>query len=385
MKILSVTWSIYDNRLKQFCSDFTGGGLVIKNICEYIGRKEESYLFIGKYKVPEMRLGNIHLIGTSLEPDVENVQSNVNENHLQTMINAFLKALQKIKPNFVNVHGLGDFTRRCVEICIEKKIPYVYTEHLYIDINQKIIGYEKHIQYEHAIYKIPDLKIIAVSTGMKKNILKNFPDIPEDNIHVVLNGTDFTAKNVKSEYVEKYHLWDKKVLLCVGSIIARKNQLQLVDAYMKLPIDIRDNIKIIFCGKDCMQGKLQEKIALKELEDKLIYAGAVSSEEMKKYYSIADGLIMPSLAEGLSIAALEALTYGIPVILFSDSECADDLNDHRVVCFADGRNSENLADAIVDWYQKDWNKEYIVRYSKYFSMERMAEDYLNYYTEHLNI
>lgn len=51
MKILSMAWTIYDERLREFSKDCTGGGLVIKNICEYIGRDVASYLFIGKLNV----------------------------------------------------------------------------------------------------------------------------------------------------------------------------------------------------------------------------------------------------------------------------------------------------------------------------------------------
>ena len=93
---------------------------------------------------------------------------------------------------------------------------------------------------------------------------------------------------------------------------------------------------------------------------------------------------MSSLAEGLSIAALEAIAYGLPVIMHQDSECADDLNDENVVCFAQGRSSKDLAKAMVRWYQKEWDRESIVRYSKKFTMERVAKDYLDYYTQRLS-
>ena len=132
-------------------------------------------------------------------------------------------------------------------------------------------------------------------------------------------------------------------------------------------------------GNDRLKGALSEAICQSENQKNLIYAGAVSSEEMKEYYSIADGLIMPSFAEGLSIAALEMIAYGKPIIMFSDSECVDDLNDPKISVLAKERTNAGLAKAIEKWYFQEWDTEYIKKFSDYFSMERVTEDYLTYY------
>lgn len=381
MKILFMAWSIYDDTgtLPQFCKHCTGGDLVIKKICEYVGKKNESYLFIGKCKIPRMDLGNIHIVGT----EKQNIEFISNEQRLHAMASAFEDALDEIKPDIVNIHGLGVLAKKCIEICILKNIPYVYTEHLYIGIEQKIQGYDTSIEWEKDLYSIPDLKMITVSTGMKRKILKDFPQISEENISVILNGTDFSAQKLDSDLKQRYSLYDKKVLLCVGTVLDRKNQIQAVDAFCMLPRQLREKIKILFCGVDGMEGRLQNKIFEMGMQDELIYVGSLSNKEMKEYYSIADGLVVPSKAEGLSIAMLETIAYGLPIVMFSDSECAEDLNDEKVVCFADDRSSQGLAEAMERWYHRVWDHNYIMQYSKYFSMERMAEDYIKYYKSRL--
>lgn len=384
MKVLSMAWSIYDAKIDKFKNNCTGGGLVIRNICEYIGKEVESYLFIGSCHLSEQKIGNIQIVGTENKLNENDNDLVKDEEYLKNMTQKFALAIDKIKPDIVNFHGIGVLMQYCIQICKDKRVPYVYTEHLYIGVNNFIEGYDTSIKWEKMVYNIPQLPIIAVSHGMKKKILQDFPKIPESNIEVILNGTDFIAENIENNYKEKYQLYKKKVLLCVGTILVRKNQMQIINSYLKLPTDIRDNLVVIFCGRDNMQGRLQEQIRVKGLENKLIYAGAVSSEDMKTYYSIADGLIMPSLAEGLSIAALEAIAYGLPVIMFQDSECAEDLNDNNVVSFACGRDDQTLADAISLWYQKQWNKDYIVEYAKQFTMERMATNYINYYKMRIN-
>lgn len=376
MKILSVAWTIYDDRLKEFCTNCTGGGLVIKNLCEYIGKKEESYLFIAKYRLPEMMLGNIHIVGNDISDKEEDCDLDVNEAHLEEMTRAFKFAIEEIKPDVINIHGIGEFAIRCIHICQEYNIPCVFVEHLYIGLNKKFKRYDKDVLWEKELYSIPNLRIIAVSSGMKRKILNDYPNIKESDIHVIKNGTDFSAQMVQSTLKEKYGLHSKKVLLCVGTITERKNQLQVIDAFQLLPQKIKEHIAVIFCGVDRMAGRLQEEILSKDLEKQLIYIGAINSSEMKEYYSIANGLIMPSYAEGLSIAALEAISYGLPLIMFSDSECAEDLNDEKVSILADNRSSQKLANTIIHWYENNWDKKYIKQFSTNFTMERMADEYI---------
>ncbi len=384
MKILSMAWTIYDERMKEFSKDYTGGGLMIKNICDYIGKYAESYLFIGSRYLQEQRIGNICITGTDYKLNDQETDTVKDGNYIRNMTEKFSLTVEKIHPDMVHFHGLGELMQQCIRVCINKNVPYVYTEHLYIGMHRKIEKYDRAVEWEKALYSITDLPVIAVSHGVKKRILQDFPQIKESAVHVIPNGTDFVAEKVKSDILEKYQLQNQKVLLCVGTILVRKNQIQVVEAFMQLPEEIKSNLKVIFCGKDRMEGCLQEKIVVTGLDKNLIYTGAISNPEMKKYYTIADGPIMPSLAEGLSIAALEAIAYGLPVIMHQDSECADDLNDENVVCFAQGRSSKDLAKAMVRWYQKEWDRESIVRYSKKFTMERVAKDYLDYYTQRLS-
>lgn len=385
MKILSMAWSIYDDRMQEFRHNYTGGGLMIKNICEYIGRKQESYLFIGRCKLPETRLGNIHIVDTlsCTEAGIEDEGIDDNERHLRQMTRAFETAIERINPDIANFHGIGALMQRCIEVCHRKNVPYVYTDHLFIGSKSNFIGYDTNIELEKQVYNIPDIKVIAVSSGMKRKILENFPHILSDDICVIKNGTDFQAIREKGDLQQRYSLESKKVLLCVGTLNHRKNQCQIVRAFKLLPHFVQENLKVIFCGKDRMNGELQKEISNAGLQESLIYAGTVSSAEMKKYYSVADGLIMSSYAEGLSVAALEAIAYGLPVIMFQDSECAEDLNDDKVVCFAKERTDLSLAQAITMWYEKKWEKEYIIKCSEYFTMERVADDYIKYYRTRL--
>ena len=371
MKILSVTWTIHDERIKSYSSNFSGGGVVIKNLCEYLGEKEESYLYLGQYDTPDLQLGNINIVSNILQGNTYD-----NYSRVERLIIKFKQVLSELSPDIVNVHGIGEMAIECIKVCKEYNIPCVFVEHLYIGLHKTFEKYDRDILWEKELYNIPDLDIVAVSNGMRRKILRDYKDINKNNVHVIINGTNFSWQQIHSDVREKYSLQKKKILLCVGTITQRKNQMQLVEAYKNLDYNLQENISVLFCGLDRMNSALCEKIKAYGLDEKLIYVGTIDNDEMKKYYSVADGLIMPSLAEGLSIAALEAISYGLPVIMFSDLECADDLNDPKVVSFAEQRSDDALMHAIKKWYEKQWDSDYIKEYSGNFSIKTMGDEYI---------
>lgn len=377
MTIISVTWTIYDDRLKAFMNNCTGGGLVIKNICEYIGRKEKSYLFLGQVLLPEIRLDHFTILETLSE---EAPDKSDNENYLNYLACQFERHLMSLRPQIVNFHGIGDFVNKCVAVCERLGIPYVATNHLYIGINNTYSGYERCRVWEDDLYLKPDIQVTAVSTGIKKRIEKDYPNLKD--VKVILNGTDFMSNFDSEEVVLRgANLQGKKILVCVGTISERKNQIQIIDAFEYLRSDVKENLVILFCGNDRLDGKLQEKITEKALDDQIIYCGALTSKQMKTIYSIAEGLIMPSKAEGLSIAILEAISYGLPIIMFADSECAYDLDNEKVVMFAKDRGDEALGESICNWYNKVWDKPCIKTFARKFTLEHMAQEYIDFYNK----
>ena len=171
-------------------------------------------------------------------------------------------------------------------------------------------------------------------------------------------------------------------MACVGRIYKRKNQIQLTRIFKHLPEKIKKELVIVVCGVEPQKipgmEDLINAIKKEKVENKVICIGELDEEGMKGLYSTVDGLIMPSMSEGLSLVALEMLVYGKPVIMFSDNETAVDVCDPCAVVLAEDRSDASLARAVEEWYDKDWDQEKIHEYATYFSMERVAQDYVAY-------
>lgn len=376
MKVLSIIWKVYDDRLEGF-SDDKNGLIVVRDLCEYLGRKIESHLLLGQKYLPGLQLGNIHIVDSkSIKEKCDGMS------HLEVMIKAFEKALMEIRPDIVHIHDPGEFCRMCMKICVERRIPYIFTAHSFVGKNQKITKMmERDIIWQREIYTTPGINIVAVGNGLVDKIITDYPQLKKEQLRVIQNGTDFKFEMVYSDLKSKLGYEGKKVLICPAKITRLKNQIQVVKAFQLLSKSVSEKVGVIFCGNDRLKGELQKEIKVAGLTNSMVYVGALNSMQMHLYYSISDGMILPSVTEGLSIAALESITYGLPLIMFSDIGCARDFNEDNISCLAKERTDQALAEAIEEWAIRDWDRDFIKEFAANFTMERVADEYIACYQD----
>jgi len=98
----------------------------------------------------------------------------------------------------------------------------------------------------------------------------------------------------------------------VGRVVELKKQSHLIKAWNDLPLDIKSNIEIHIIGDgDCYKNLKQQAIQC-ELSPNIIFHGFMN--ERVKIQKLFDLLVVTSESEGLSIAILEAMAEGKPVI-----------------------------------------------------------------------
>lgn len=157
---------------------------------------------------------------------------------------------------------------------------------------------------------IKSKKIIAVSQATKKDIIDLFKIEPR-KIEVIYEGVDrLPILDSKTKIPDHYFLY-------VGSAYPHKNLERLLLAFKNLNIS---NFKLILVGKkDYFYQRLEKYSQQLGLNDKVIFKGEVSDEELALLYKNALFFIFPSLCEGFGLPGLEAMAYGTPVIASSAS------------------------------------------------------------------
>ena len=168
--------------------------------------------------------------------------------------------------------------------------------------------------------------IFVLNPKMKNNIVENL-GIDENKVIRINNGvnTDVYAplSSAQIEKVkEKLNLKNKRIILQVGSVNENKGQGRAVKMIAPL---LRENSDTVyaFAGDIVSQEYYQEVLRTakeEKVENQVVYLGTFSpGEEMNGLYNIADTAIFVSRYEGFSLACIESISAGVPVVLCSNS------------------------------------------------------------------
>jgi len=179
-------------------------------------------------------------------------------------------------------------------------------------------GYQVSSSIERAAYESAS-GIIAVSHGMKNDILRAYPEINPAKVEVVHNGIDLSAFNsaLNPDLVRSLGINpDQRSVLFVGRITKQKGLPYLLRAVKDLPSDVQ----IVLCAGAPDTKQLQQEVIelvneLRAARDGVIWIEKhLSRTELIAVLSSATVFACPSIYEPLGIVNLEAMACGIPVV-----------------------------------------------------------------------
>jgi glycosyltransferase involved in cell wall biosynthesis len=127
--------------------------------------------------------------------------------------------------------------------------------------------------------------------------------------HLIPNGVKVNSPSRDTNEVRRFGLEPGKYFLHVGRMVPEKRQLDLIRAYSRHP----HGWKLALVGSIDSTPYAQQIRALSDTPG-LLLTDYLSGESLRQLYSHAGAFILPSSHEGLPIAMLEALSYGLEVL-----------------------------------------------------------------------
>jgi colanic acid/amylovoran biosynthesis glycosyltransferase len=102
-------------------------------------------------------------------------------------------------------------------------------------------------------------------------------------------------------------------LLCVGRLAPAKGQVLLVQACARLR-DAGQAFHLTMVGAGPDRERIEKTIALLRLQQHITLTGALNQEAVRTHFQEADVFVLPSLAEGIPVVLMEAMSSGVPCI-----------------------------------------------------------------------
>lgn len=170
--------------------------------------------------------------------------------------------------------------------------------------------------------------VIAVSHKMKDAILRAYPAIDEEKIHVVLNGIDTDAWAPRPTFDAAVAVSGASILNELGvdptrpvvSFVGRITRQKGVEHLVKAAFDFDPAIQLVLCAGAPDTPKIATQIQglvdqLREDRDGVFWVSEMlEHEQIQEIESASDVFVCPSIYEPLGIVNLEAMACGAAVV-----------------------------------------------------------------------
>ncbi len=213
--------------------------------------------------------------------------------------------------------------------------------------------------------------VIAASVNQVKYTLEHFRIDPE-SIHIIYNGIDLDYWSLppvdynRTAFRNSFSIPpDAKVIILAAAFRPEKNHLGAIRALKLLRETRGENAYLLLAGEGVMRKQAEELARELNISGYVIFAGP--QKDLRPFYWSADIFSLTSASvETFSIAALEAMSCGLPAVL-TDIGGAKEMVTEGENGFLSGSDDESLAE--------NWQKGLITRFDKNKIHGMIAEKY----------
>lgn len=228
---------------------------------------------------------------------------------LEAIVHTFMAILyaKKINADIIHIHAIGPALLTPFARLLGLKV--VFTHHGPDYDRQKWGKLAKFIlkSGEKMGTKYAD-EVIVISSVIQNSLIKLYN---RTNTHLIFNGVTLPTLSKCNDYIESLGLEKGKYIVAIGRFVEEKGFHDLIKAYQNLDSDM----KLVIAGDADHESAYSRDLKRVANERGVVLTGFIKGQKLNDLMSHARLFVMPSYHEGLPIALLEAMSYGLDVVV----------------------------------------------------------------------
>ena len=264
-------------------------------------------------------------------------------------------------------------------------IPVVTTYHGRISTQQKAIDTDN---LKYFLIGRLSTKIVTVSDYLKNDLVQ-IAQFPPRKLKRIYNGVDWKRFDLHFDSMIKRRELkidsDEKVVGMVANLRPTKGYQYFIQAAAIIAKNI-PKVKFLIIGEeeDELRERVKKEIESLDLRDKVILLGF--REDVPELLRILDVFVLSSISEGLSIATIEAMAAGVPVVVTKSGGPQEVVVEGKTGFLVPPKDERSLAEKTLLFLKNEklatsMGREAQVQVRTKFSIDMMIRNYQAVYQE----
>ncbi len=289
-----------------------------------------------------------------------------------------LKILKKknIKFDLIHAHFAWSAGYAGMKVKEKYKKPLVITGHGYDIYDMPFRSDARREKIMEVLNSADDLTTVS---SYNKEMFKKL-GVKKDP-HLLLNGFNekLFGKVNKQEARNKLAFpKNKKIILTIGNLEKIKGYDILIEA-LRIVANERKDFLCIHIGAGTEEKKIRSLIKRYDLGKNIKLLGRKPHHELKDWYGVCDFFVSPSIFEGNPTVMFESLGCGKAFIGTKVGGIPDVVISEDYGKLARPGDAKELAQNILWSFEKNWDSDKMLEYSKRFSWDNVVDEIIKIY------
>ncbi|MDD5084273.1 MAG: glycosyltransferase family 4 protein [Candidatus Moranbacteria bacterium] len=266
--------------------------------------------------------------------------------NLDAITHTFLSTLHALFGRYDVIHyqSVGPTTLSFIPMLLTRKTKVISTFHCRDHFHKKWGWFAKmYLKFgEYVSCTIPH-KTIVVSKGLQGYALQKYGC----EVALIPNGADVQT-HVGSDVLNRFGLKENRYILSVGRLVKHKGVHYLINAFGQLEDTnkLPNNFKLVIVGKNAETPEYEEYLKMMSTgRENVMFLGERTGRELRQLFANAYLFVQPSESEGMSIALLEAMGYGLATVVSDIDPNVEVIADAGVIF--ENKNVDDLRDKLA--------------------------------------